>query len=42
MIHLQLLPFGISVARRGWVEKEMVLNTLPWAKFSSIMRKIEA
>ncbi len=40
--HLELLPFGVSVARRGWVEKDMVLNTLPWSKFKSIIRKVES
>lgn len=39
--HLELLPFGVSVARRGWVEKDMVINTLPWSKFKGIMRKIQ-
>lgn len=39
MVHLGLLPFGVAVARRGWVEKELVLNTLPWSKFKDIIRK---
>lgn len=26
------MPYGISVARRGWVEEEMVLNTWEWKK----------
>jgi len=28
---LDLMPFGVSVARRGWLEKRDVLNTLPAA-----------
>jgi len=28
---LDLMPFGVSVARRGWLEKQDVLNTLPAA-----------
>jgi DNA polymerase (family 10) len=28
---LDLMPFGVSVARRGWLEKGDVLNTLPAA-----------
>jgi DNA polymerase (family 10) len=38
--HLELLPFGISVARRGWVEKDMVLNTQPWSKFKTHIRVV--
>jgi DNA polymerase (family 10) len=29
--HLQALPHGIDVARRGWVEAKHVLNTYPLA-----------
>jgi len=25
--------FGVSVARRGWLEKKDILNTLPLEKF---------
>ena len=32
--------FGIGTARRGWIEKKNVLNTLPYAKFvKAIQRK---
>lgn len=27
---LELLPFGVSQARRGWCGKSDILNTLPW------------
>jgi len=30
--HLALLPFGVSVARRGWCGKQDILNTLPVGK----------
>lgn len=29
------LKFGVSVARRGWVTKEMILNSWDWKKFSN-------
>ncbi len=28
------MPFGVSVARRGWAEKEDIVNTWDWKKFS--------
>ncbi|MBI4175097.1 DNA polymerase/3'-5' exonuclease PolX [Candidatus Berkelbacteria bacterium] len=31
--HFDTMRFGLSMARRGWCEKEDVLNTLPVAKF---------
>jgi DNA polymerase (family 10) len=40
-IHLDLLDFGVAVARRGWVEKDMVMNSLPWSKFQAILRTIK-
>ncbi len=27
-----LMPYGVSVARRGWLEKDDILNTLPYNK----------
>ncbi|MBW1996225.1 MAG: DNA polymerase III, partial [Deltaproteobacteria bacterium] len=27
--HLDLITFGVATARRGWIEPEDVLNTLP-------------
>jgi len=27
------MKFGVGQARRGWLEKRDVLNTLPWEKF---------
>jgi DNA polymerase (family 10) len=35
----QYLSYGISVARRGWVEKKDVLNTLPLEKFLKSLRQ---
>lgn len=31
--HLDLMHYGITTARRGWVEAKSVLNTLPLAQF---------
>jgi DNA polymerase (family X) len=31
------LKYGVGMARRGWLEKENVINTLPLEKFKSIM-----
>jgi len=28
--HLELMRFGVSVARRGWLEKDDILNTKGW------------
>jgi DNA polymerase (family 10) len=36
---LDLMPFGVSVARRGWLEKRDVLNTLPAAALRKRLRK---
>ena len=30
--HMDNMPYGISVARRGWCEKDDILNTLPYEK----------
>lgn len=30
---LRLMRYGVDQARRGWLEKTHVLNTLPWAQF---------
>lgn len=35
--HLQLLEYGVSVARRGWVEAAEVINTLPYRELASII-----
>lgn len=29
------MKFGVAVARRGWAEKEDVINTLPWERFKT-------
>jgi DNA polymerase (family 10) len=34
-----LMAYGVSVARRGWVEKKDVLNTLPYGQ---LMRRLKA
>jgi DNA polymerase (family X) len=35
---LDLIKFGISVARRGWLEKKDVLNTLPFEKLGVALK----
>ncbi|PIV00559.1 DNA polymerase III [Candidatus Shapirobacteria bacterium CG03_land_8_20_14_0_80_39_12] len=34
---MELMEFGVSVARRGWAEKKDILNTLPKDKLSAIL-----
>lgn len=36
--HLPLMKFGISVAKRGWLEKDNVINCLNWEDFESILK----
>jgi DNA polymerase (family 10) len=35
---LSFAKFGVSQARRAWVEKENVINTLPWNEFESYLK----
>ncbi len=35
--HLKLFDYGIALARRGWVEKTEVINTLPYSKLEDII-----
>ncbi len=37
--HLSHIRYGVLVARRGWLEKSDVLNTLPVAKFLRALRR---
>jgi len=32
------MPFGVAVARRGWVTKEDIVNTLPWVEFKRLFK----
>jgi DNA polymerase (family 10) len=36
--HLEKIRYGITQARRAWLTKEDVLNTLPAAKFAKAMK----
>lgn len=36
------MPYGISMARRGWVEKKDVLNTLPYEQLIKRLRKCKS
>ena len=35
--HLSLMEYGVSVARRGWLAKENIINTLPYSKLKDIL-----
>ena len=35
---LSLIKFGVAQARRAWVEKERVINCLPWAEFEEFLK----
>ena len=35
--HLELMEFGVSVARRGWLEPKDIVNTLPYNKIRDIL-----
>ena len=34
-----LMRYGIDQARRGWLEKAHVLNTLPWRPFQQWLQR---
>jgi len=36
--HLYLMEFGVSVARRGWAEKEDIVNTLTYDKINKLLK----
>ncbi|MGB8321954.1 MAG: hypothetical protein WCE52_03240, partial [Candidatus Acidiferrum sp.] len=36
--HLSFIRYGVTMARRGWLEKKDVLNTLPVADFLKALR----
>jgi DNA polymerase (family X) len=36
--HFENMRYGVQMARRGWLEKQDVLNTLPLAKFEQAIR----
>ncbi len=35
---LKFIEYGIAQARRGWIEKKDVINTLPWNKFENYIK----
>ena len=37
--HLAHMPYGIAMARRGWLERSDVLNTLPFDQFKQSIHK---
>ena len=36
---LSFIKFGVSQARRAWVEKKSVINCLPWPEFEEYLKK---
>jgi DNA polymerase (family 10) len=36
---LEYMEFGVWVARRGWLERENVLNTYPWEEIKKVIKK---
>ena len=35
---MEMMRFGVSVARRGWAEKGDIINTLSWPKFKNALK----
>lgn len=38
-LSLDFMRFGVGQARRGWLEKDDVLNTRPWSALQKLLRK---
>jgi DNA polymerase (family 10) len=36
--HLPFIKYGVATARRGWIEKKDVINTLPLQEFLAVLR----
>ena len=36
--HLGFMKYGVATARRGWIEKKDVINTLPLDQFLAALR----
>jgi DNA polymerase (family 10) len=37
--NLRFMPYGVDQARRGWLEREDVLNTRPWSELAPLFRR---
>jgi DNA polymerase (family 10) len=37
--HLDLMPFGVATAQRGWATKDDVINAWPITKLRRFLRK---
>jgi DNA polymerase (family 10) len=35
---LDVTPFGVGIARKGWLETQDVINTLPLAKIEDFLK----
>jgi DNA polymerase (family 10) len=40
--HLRFMRYGVDQARRGWLEKQHVLNTLKWSDFQRWLKRRRA
>ena len=36
--HFRMMKYGVITARRGWIEKKDVINTLPLEEFLAALR----
>ena len=36
---LRMMRYGVDQARRGWLEKMQVVNTLPWSQFHTWLHR---
>jgi DNA polymerase (family 10) len=37
--HLRFMRYGIDQARRGWLERRQVVNTMPWGQFQKWLQR---
>jgi DNA polymerase (family 10) len=37
--HLRFMQYGVATARRGWIEKKDVINSLPVDQFLAALRQ---
>jgi DNA polymerase (family 10) len=37
--HLEWMTFGVATARRGWIEPQDVINTLPLSKLRKLLHR---
>jgi DNA polymerase (family 10) len=40
--HLELMKYGVAVARRGWATPKEIINSLSWEKLNAILRRTQS